>query len=151
MTSELIVRYTCDRCSVKADEGAEFYPELRVTVGDDLDRVVDLCPGCHADVVPAIVAAFAEIGRPPDDTPSPNGIATAAITATRRRRAPSGEKDFPLNSKQYVDPRCKLCGAVTSGSNALWQHADKTHDMSRPEYRAAATRPDSALGRGVSV
>jgi hypothetical protein len=133
--SELVIVRWCDRCSGKGDDVAEH----RVRV-DDLDRVIDLCPGCFDEVLVAVEKALgdlADLGQPADRVTGP------AMRPTPSGRAHPGKSD--------IDVRCKLCDYVASTPNALWQHADRLHGMKRAEYRTAATRPASALGRGAAA
>jgi hypothetical protein len=130
--SELVIVRWCDRCRRKGDDIVEH----RVIV-DDVDRQLDLCPGCFDEVLAAVVEAITALGQPADR-------ATSVVT----RPTPSG-RAHP--GKSEVDVRCKLCDYVAGTSNALWQHADRLHGMKRAEYRAAAIRPASALGQGVAA
>lgn len=136
MGSELVIVRWCDRCTSKGDDVAEH----RVRV-DDVDRVLDLCEACFGTMFGALVEAIAEIGQPPDRATPPR--APAVQTRDRTRRASPGTTD--------PDVRCKLCPHVCTSIPAVWQHARGAHNMTRSDYRAAATRPDSALGKGVAA
>lgn len=146
MSSELIIRYTCDRCQRRAAEGDAdgFHPELRVRIGD-VDRLVDLCDTCARELLGSVVEVLPDLGRPADTAaarPRP-ASAPAAQPASTRQRATPGASD--------PDVRCKLCPHVATTVGAIKQHVRASHGMGIPDYRAAAVRPDSALGRGVAA
>lgn len=136
MGSELIPRYWCDRC--RAGDGAGFHRGIRLTIGPDTDRVLDLCGPCWDELLEPAVESLGHLGEEPRtrgkgaNVAAPKATSSAAqppLPAAPGRRASRSSPD-PAERQQ-----CPFCPSQSSSQNGLKQHIRVHHGLTWSQYQ----------------
>lgn len=131
MGSELVVKRWCDRC--RGPEAAGFRAEIRLTIGPDTDRVLDLCRVCFAEILEPVVEALGELGEVPKVKGKGANVAATQVASQPELVARSRSRSRS-NASEDRSP-CPFCPASSASENGLKQHLRIRHGLLWSQYQ----------------